>query len=184
MQFRFGPILALLLACLPLVGQETAQETKRIQLMQREKLRILAVRNGAGKKGASALVLFKEIYVNLARGNQKQFADNQRIVAQLQEQAVVADKKRLNEKRDFYLRLAGVYVYYAKQNERIVKAYQSMNSAEIRQALEEIEKAEKKIAELGAPPAKREWFTFKELEKVPLPGQQTQQPTNAAAPKS
>lgn len=187
MQVRLPAILLLVsLAAISLCPAQEAPtltpEAKRLQLMQREKQRILQARRDAARTKTSPLVLFQITYANIAKGNEEQRGDNLRLVGQLKEHAEAADKKRLFERRDNYLRLAEIYRYYAQQNERIVKAYKDLNSAEILQAIDEIVKIEERIAALGAPPAKREWFTLKELEKVPLPGQKP--PPPAAAPRS
>jgi hypothetical protein len=187
MQGRLPAILLLvaLVAAFLCPAQDTptlTPEAKRFQLMQREKMRILKARREAARTKASSLVLFQVTYANIAKGNEEQRGDNLRLAGQLKEHAEAADKKRLFERRDNFLRLAEIYRLYARQNERIVKAYKDLNSAEIHQALDEIAKIEERITALGAAPAKREWFTLKELEKIPLPGQKP--PPPAAAPRS
>lgn len=168
-------LLLLLAATFPLVAQEpaapTTPEGRQLQIMQREKQRILNARRAAGRNGTSPLVLFRETYVNIAQGNRRQFAENTRLVEQLREQAENADRRRLFERRDSYIRLAELYRLYALQNQRVVKAYQDVSTSEMRQALAEIEAIEKRILALGAPRPKRDWFTLKEIENVPLPGQ-------------
>jgi hypothetical protein len=151
--------------------------------MQREKVRILKARAEAARTGASVFVLFQVTYANLVKGNEEQRQDNLRLVGQLKARAEDADSKRLFERRDNYLRVAEIYRRYAQQNERIVKAYRELNSDEIDQALAEIEAIEQSLSALGAP-AKREWFTLKELENVPMPGQKPAQPTPAAPQRS
>jgi hypothetical protein len=152
--------------------------------MQKEKQRIRQARVQLARKGASPLLIFQQAYLNIARGNEKQVASNKKLVGQLRQYAAIAEKKRLPEKRDAYLKLAAIYKYYVEQNERIVKAYQSCNSAEMSEALDEIDKIEKKIVSMGLKPAKRDWFTIKELNAVPMPGQEAKQPTDPAQTKN
>jgi valyl-tRNA synthetase len=174
--------LSRIITCLLLVSflsPSFGQDQKRLQLMQKEKERIRKVRVELARKGASPLLIFQQVYVTIARGNQKQYASNKKLVGQLRQYAAIAEKKRLPKKRDAYLKLAAIYKYYAEQNEHVVKAYQECDSAKMAEALGEIDKIEQKITAMGFKPAKRDWFTIKELNSVPLPGQEPKQPTDS-----
>ena len=178
-------ILALLLGGAIGHAQENESQPKqsRLQAMQKEKARLIALRRKLVKANVSPREFYKQLNTAVAQGNYEQYKTNVALMARYNEYVEQAEKKHLEEKAKLYAKLAECHKYYAKQNEALVKAYQAYDSGALSKALDEIAKAEERILALGGK-VSREWFLPSELEKVLLPGQEAPQPTNAATPKS
>jgi hypothetical protein len=169
--------LALALLALPATAQQEPSAA-RLKLLQQEKLRIFKARSEILIKGKGTYRdFFKVAYQNIARGNKKQAEENVRRVAQCRQGAATARQKRLEKKLKAYLKLGQLYERYAKRNRDVVKAYGAFDSGKISEAMAEIEAIEQEIMANGLRPAKRDWFTMKEIDKTPMPGQKMPQNT-------
>jgi len=190
MQGRLSAILflALLAAMPPVAAQQQAPvaslpaEGKRLELMQREKLRLTTLRRKLVKEKASPLELFKQLNGGIAKGNFEQFKANNTLVVRCEEYRTEAERRRLPERVQQYNRLIQLYRQYARLNEAVVKAYNSFDSGAFNKSLAEIEQLEPQILALGGT-ISREWFFPSELAKVPLPGQQPAAPKTPAPPR-
>lgn len=193
MQGRLPAILLLVLfaAIPPLAAQQQQApaaplpaEGKRLELMQREKLRLTTLRRKLIKEKASPLDFFKQLNGGIAKGNFEQFKANNTLATRCEEYRAEAERRRLPERVQQYSKLIQLYRQYARLNEAVVKAYNGFDSGTFNKTLDEIEQLEPQILALGGT-VNREWFFPSELKKVPLPGQQPTQPkTPAAAPRS
>ena len=176
---RLRALLPLALALLALTA--TAQQepsAARLKLLQKEKLRILKARREILIKGkGNYRDFFKIAYRNIAQGNKKQAEENVRRVAQCRQGAATARQKRLEKRYKAYLKLGQLYERYAKRNRDVVEAYGKISSPKMSKALAEIEAIEQEIIANGLPPAKRDWFTMKEIDKAPKPDQKAPQNT-------
>ena len=178
MRLRALLSLALALLALPALAQQQEPSAARLKLLQKEKARLLKVRREILIEGKGTFgQYFKVAYRNIAQGNKKQAEENVRRVLQCQQYAENARKKRQEKKFKVYTKLGKLYQRYAKRNRDVVKAYGEYSAPRMSKALAEIEAIEKEIMANGLRPAKRDWVTMKEIEKVPMPGQKTPQNT-------
>ena len=169
--------LALALLALPALAQQEPSST-RLKLLQKEKARIFRARREILIQGKGTYrEYFKIAYRNIAQGNKKQAEENVRRVLQCQQYAESARKKRQEKKFKVYTKLGKLYERYAKRNRDVVKAYGDYSAPKMSKALAEIKAIEQEIRANGLRPAKRDWVTMKEIEKVPMPGQKAPQNT-------
>ncbi len=180
-------VLAMIVGGMLCFGDESApQQAKpsRLQAMQKEKVRLLALRRKLIKEKTAPREMFRLLNATVAQGNYEQYKANITLMNRYVEYMDQADRKHLDDKVKLYAKLAECHKVYAKQNEALFKAYKAYDSGAFNDALAEIEKIEQRINALGGK-ISRDWFLPSELEKVPLPGQESAQPkTTTTAPKS
>lgn len=187
MRNRIIAILVLVLLAGGFLGsaEESARQEKptRLQAMQKEKARLIALRRKLVKENTAPREMFRLLNAAVAQGNYEQYKTNITFMNRYVEYMEQAQKKHLDEKVKLYVKLAECHKAYAKQNEALFKAYKAYDSGAFNEAVAEIEKIEQRINALGGK-ISRDWFLPSELEKVSLPGQEPAQPQNATAPKS
>lgn len=167
------PLLLVVLLSATAHGQDD-MASKRLRHLQKEKIRILKVRREILVDGkGTPRDFFKAAYVNIAKGNREQAPQNAQLTTKCREYVTIARKRRMEKKAVMYERLGKLYEDYAKQNVKVVKAYEKANSSQMKKALAEIAEVERKIVALTGSAPRRSWFTMVEISKVPMPGQRT-----------
>lgn len=156
-------IVALCLCSVSAIGAGS----ERKALIYREKARLDKVDEWTRERKVSPVLAFHKKYEPIAEANKKQGKENAAKAAELKDRGdtvLKQDQSRTGKsKAERYYKAAKVFAYYAKQNRRMVEAFESGDVGEMNLAFLEIKKVEKTIKRLIGRPVQRNWLMPQEV---------------------